>query len=79
MDTEIQKWKKMYPNLDTMMIETILQMTDEQHEKFQRGLESGEMCEAPTKLILEDKPIDIYNFFESLEILEVEYVSKLVI
>ena len=64
MDTEIQKWKKMYPNLDTMMIETILQMTDEQHEKFQRGLESGEMCEAPSKLILEDA-IKIINSSEA--------------
>ena len=54
MDAEITKYKKEYPNLDVMMIETILKMTDEQHRKFQEGLESGEMCKAPTKFVFED-------------------------
>ena len=54
MDAEIAKYKKEYPNLDVMMIETILKMTDEQHRKFQEGLESGEMCKAPTKFVFED-------------------------
>ena len=35
MDAEIAKYKKEYPNLDVMMIETILKMTEEQHRKFQ--------------------------------------------
>lgn len=54
MDAEIAKYKREYPNLDVLMIETILRMSDDEHKRFQAGLESGERAEAPTKLILED-------------------------
>jgi hypothetical protein len=40
MDAEIAHWKQKYPNLDQLMIETILKMSDEQHQKFQEGLAS---------------------------------------
>ena len=60
MDTEIQKYKKMYPNLDVLMIETILKMTQDQHQKFQAGLESEEMCPAPEKFVYDDA-IEIIN------------------
>jgi len=64
MDAEIAKYKKEYPNLDVMMIETILGMSDEQHRKFQEGLVSGEMCEAPTKFVFEDA-VKIINSSEA--------------
>jgi len=60
MDAEIARYKKEYPNLDALMIETILKMSDEEHVKFQASLEAGEMCEAPKKLIIEDA-IEIIN------------------
>lgn len=64
MDAEIAKYKKEYPNLDVMMIETILGMTEEQHRKFQEGLESGKMCEPPTKFVFEDA-VKIINSSEA--------------
>jgi hypothetical protein len=39
-------------------------MTDEQHRKFQEGLESGEMCEPPTKFVFEDA-VKIINSSEA--------------
>ena len=54
MEAEIATYKREYPNLDPLMIETILKMTEEQHRKFQAGLASGEKAEAPKQLILED-------------------------
>ena len=54
MDAEIAHWKQKYPNLDQLMIETILKMSDEQHEKFQKGLASDEKGPQPEKFIYED-------------------------
>jgi hypothetical protein len=65
MNAEVAKYKKLYPNLDNLMIETILNMTDEQHQKFQQGIESGETADAPKKLILEDA-IKIINSSEAV-------------
>ena len=64
MDAEIARYKREYPNLDSLMIETILRMTPEQHQQFQAGLASGEMADAPDKLILEDA-IKIINSSEA--------------
>ena len=54
MDAEIAKYNREYPNLDALMIETILNMSEDDHLKFQASLTSGETAEAPEKLILED-------------------------
>ena len=64
MDAEIARYKREYPNLDSLMIETILRMTPEQHQQFQADLASGEMADAPDKLILEDA-IKIINSSEA--------------
>ena len=64
MEAEIAKYKREYPNLDTLMIETILKMSEEEHKKFQAGLESGEMCPAPEKFIYEDA-IKVINSSEA--------------
>lgn len=37
---EVAKWKKTYPNLDPLIIECMLSMSDEQHLKFQQGLQN---------------------------------------
>ena len=60
MDAEIARYKKDYPNLDPLMIETILKMSEEEHIKFQTGLEKGEMCEAPKQFVYKDA-IEINN------------------
>jgi hypothetical protein len=54
MDAEIAKYRREYPNLDVLMVETILNMTEEQHKQFQARVASGEREKAPDKLILED-------------------------
>ena len=54
MDAEIAHWKQKYPNLDQLMIETILKMSDEQHQRFQAGLASDEKGPEPEKFIYED-------------------------
>ena len=54
MDADIPHWKQKYPNLDQLMIETILNMSDEQHQKFQEGLASDEKGPQPEKFIYED-------------------------
>jgi hypothetical protein len=54
MDAEIAKYRREYPNLDALMVETILNMTDEQHKEFQARMASGEREPAPDKLILAD-------------------------
>ena len=54
MDAEIAKYKREYHNLDALMIEAILNMSEDDHLKFQASLASGETAEAPKKLILED-------------------------
>ena len=54
MDADIAHWKQKYPNLDQLMIETILKMSDEQHQKFQEGLASDEKGPQPEKFIFED-------------------------
>ena len=64
MDAEVARYMKEYPNLDELMVKTLLKMTDEEHKKFQEGLESGKMCEAPDKLIIEDG-IQIINSVEA--------------
>ena len=60
MDAEIARYKKEYPNLDPLMIETILKMSEEEHIKFQTGLEKGEMCEAPKQFVYKDA-IEVIN------------------
>ena len=64
MDEEVAKYMKEYPNLDELMVKTILGMSEEEHIKFQEGLESGKMCDAPDKLIIEDG-IKIINSSEA--------------
>jgi len=64
MDAEVARYMKEYPNLDELMVKTLLSMTDEQHKKFQEGIESGKMCAAPEKLIIEDA-IKIINSAEA--------------
>jgi len=64
MDAEVAKYMKEYPNLDELMVKTLLGMTDEQHKKFQEGMTSGKMCAAPDKLIIEDG-IKIINSAEA--------------
>jgi DNA-binding transcriptional regulator YbjK len=54
MDAEIARYRREYPNLDALMVETILNMTEEQHKQFQARVASGEREQAPDKLILED-------------------------
>jgi len=61
---DIEYYKKLYPNLDFLMIETILKMSDDEHEKFQEGLESGELQSAPEKFIYEDA-IEVINDAEA--------------
>jgi len=52
MDGEIIKYKKLYPNLDALMIETILMMSEEQHVAFQAKCERKEYGPAPETFIL---------------------------
>ena len=40
MERDVAKWKKEYPNLDDLMIQAILGLTEEQHLKLQEGLEN---------------------------------------
>ena len=53
MDEEVARYMKEYPHLDELMVKTILSMTEEQHKKFQAGMESGKMCEPPEKYLIE--------------------------
>ena len=39
-EREVAKWKKKYPNMDDLMIQTILGLSEEQHLKLQEGLEN---------------------------------------
>jgi hypothetical protein len=40
MERDIARWKKEYPNLDDLMIQAILGLTEDQHLKLHKGLDN---------------------------------------
>jgi hypothetical protein len=50
---EVATWKKTYPNLDTLIIECMLSMSDEQHLKFQQGLQNPTYEDSPSAELIQ--------------------------